>query len=68
MVNRPNARSRLPRVLLLSFCVACGLLYCISVRKSLLHAYLEASSEEERQLSEGTLSIDRSTLNTVGFS
>ena len=52
MVNRPNARSRLPRVLLLSACIACGLLYIFSVRKSLLRHHTELPLAEGRTLRE----------------
>ena len=66
MVNRPNSRSRLPRVLLLSLCIACGLLYLYSARKSLLRPLSDSASEEDQNSLEGILGIEKSSKLKVG--
>ena len=67
MVSRPNARSRLPRVLLLSACFACGLLYIFSARQSLLRHHSELASAEANDLSHEITGIKAVQLLEVGL-
>ena len=66
MVNRPATRFRLPRVLLLSACLACGLLYILSARKSLLRHHPELTTAEARLLSEEVIGTNPIQLTEVG--